>query len=379
MKLAEADITSAIEKKMDRSKWETWKFSDLVENIVEKVVPKECGLEHYIGLKHLDSGSLHIRRFGESASIEGDKLKIYKGDFIFAKRNSYLKRVAIAKFDAVASAHALVLRAKPENVLPEFLPFFLLSEKFWQRAIEISVGSLSPTINWRVLAKQEFLLPPKAQQAEIAELLWAMDNVVQKESQIIEELQTYREVKFVDLVNNSDGKTKPLSEFIVLKKEKSAVPHERDRHIGLEHVASGAFECRDFGESKEAQAQCNLVDNGDLCYSKLRPYLDKAFLATFDAVSTTELLIYDTVKMSKEYVLYHLHSKKFIDYISGKGFGTKMPRVSHKIIGEYHIKEVTNEDEVLEKMEEVMSSLEIARTKLSVSISLQKSLTNQVF
>ena len=175
-----ADLTQSIENKIDRSTWQTWKFSDLAENIVEKVVPKNSGLEHYIGLEHLDSGSLHIKRFGETASLVGDKLKIYKDDLIFAKRNAYLKRVAIAEFDAVASAHSLVLRAKPENVLPEFLPFFTLSETFWEKAIEISVGSLSPTINWKALAKQEFLLPPKDQQAQLAELLWALDNVLEK-------------------------------------------------------------------------------------------------------------------------------------------------------------------------------------------------------
>ena len=186
------DITEAVANKFDHTNWNTIKFSDLVENIVEKVVPRESGLEHYIGLEHLDSGSLHIRRFGKTESLKGDKLKIYKGDFIFAKRNSYLKRVAIADFDAVASAHSLVLRAKPENVLPEFLPFFLLSEIFWERAIEISVGSLSPTINWKVLAKQEFILPPKEQQAEIAELLWIQDSLLQKKISLLGKLNTLR-------------------------------------------------------------------------------------------------------------------------------------------------------------------------------------------
>lgn len=74
----------------------------------------------------------------------------------------------------------MVLRAKGENVLPEFLPFFLLSEYFWERANEISVGSLSTTINWKTIAKQEFLLPPKEQQAQLAELLWAADEMVEK-------------------------------------------------------------------------------------------------------------------------------------------------------------------------------------------------------
>src|SRR5690554_2934663 len=175
------NLNIAIESNLDRSTWEMWKFSDLVENIVEKVVPKESGLEHYIGLEHLDSGSLKIRRFGETSSLIGDKLKIYKGDLIFAKRNSYLKRVAIADFDAVASAHSMVLRPKIKNINPDFLPFFMMSEVFWKRAIEISVGSLSPTINWKSLAKQEFLLPPKAEQARLAKLLWAMDEVIEKE------------------------------------------------------------------------------------------------------------------------------------------------------------------------------------------------------
>ncbi|MXV51520.1 hypothetical protein GS399_11110 [Pedobacter sp. HMF7647] len=186
----EMNITKAIENKTDKAKWVKWKFSDLVENIVEKVVPQDSGLEHYIGLEHLDSGSLKIKRFGKTASLIGDKLKIYKGDLIFAKRNAYLKRVSIADFDAVASAHSMVLRPKPKNVLPEFLPFFLLSEMFWEKAIEISVGSLSPTINWKVLAKQEFLLPPKDQQVKLAELLWAMYDVIEKEDGLLKQLET---------------------------------------------------------------------------------------------------------------------------------------------------------------------------------------------
>lgn len=184
-----SNLTDAIENQLDRSKWKTYKFSDLVENIVEKVVPKNSGLKHYIGLEHLDSSSLKIARFGETESLIGDKLKIYKGDLIFAKRNSYLKRVAIAHFDGVASAHSMVLRPKAKNVDPNFLPFFMMSEVFWKRAIEISVGSLSPTINWKSLAKQEFLLPPKDQQPRWAELLWAMDEVIEKEKVALEKLE----------------------------------------------------------------------------------------------------------------------------------------------------------------------------------------------
>lgn len=73
----------------------------------------------------------------------------------------------------------MVVRAKPEVVLPEFLPFLMVSDKFMHRAVEISVGSLSPTINWTTLKHEEFDLPPLDQQRRIAEILWAVDEVEQ--------------------------------------------------------------------------------------------------------------------------------------------------------------------------------------------------------
>jgi type I restriction enzyme, S subunit len=206
--LIEIDLNEAIKNRIEKSKWIKLKFSDLVDNIVEKVVPKDSGLEHYIGLEHLESGSLKIRRYGETSSLIGNKLKIYKGDMIFAKRNAYLKRVSIADFDAVASAHSMVLRAKDENVLPEFLPFFLLSEQFWQKAIEISVGSLSPTINWKSIAKQEFFLPPKEEQAKLAKLLWAMNDAVEKKIQLFSKIEIlYLSLIEKKMINKSSKKT----------------------------------------------------------------------------------------------------------------------------------------------------------------------------
>ena len=61
------------------------------------------------------------------------------------------------------------------SLLPEFLPFFMQSDLFMNRAVEISVGSLSPTINWKTLAMQEFALPPMEEQRRIVELLAALE------------------------------------------------------------------------------------------------------------------------------------------------------------------------------------------------------------
>lgn len=133
--------------------------------------PSESGMEHYVGLEHLDSASLKIRRWGTPDDVEATKLMFKTGDIIFGRRRAYQRKLGVAEFDGICSAHAMVLRAKPDVVLPQFLPLFMQSDLFMKRAVEISVGSLSPTINWRTLAAQEFELPPIEEQERTAELL----------------------------------------------------------------------------------------------------------------------------------------------------------------------------------------------------------------
>jgi type I restriction enzyme, S subunit len=161
---------------LDKSTWNVVRFGDIAEHITEKAQPTPEDSERYIGLEHLDSGSIHIRRWGTPIRLKGEKLRMKNGDIIFGKRNAYLKRAAVAPFDGICSAHAMVLRAKPDVIDLSFFPFFLNSNYFMSRAIAISVGSLSPTINWKTLAKEEFKIPPMEMQKKLAMLLWTVDE-----------------------------------------------------------------------------------------------------------------------------------------------------------------------------------------------------------
>lgn len=197
MKAAEKE-NSTISKKGYRK----FRFDQIVFNISERVEPKDTELEVYVGLEHLDPESIHIKRFGKPTDVEGTKLKVYPGDLIFGKRRAYQRKAAIANFEGICSAHAMVLRANPKVILPELFPFFIHSDLFMHRAIDISVGSLSPTINWGTLKTQEFLLPPLEQQAKLAELLWAGDVVVREYNKLsyclIKTLESSRRKHFLD-------------------------------------------------------------------------------------------------------------------------------------------------------------------------------------
>jgi type I restriction enzyme S subunit len=214
---------------LDKSTWEPFKFEEIASKVSETVDPNKTNLPIYIGLEHIDADDIHIRRQGTPDDVNGQKLKCYPGDVIFGKRRAYQRKAAIVDFEGICSAHAFVLRANPEVIDPQLFPFFLHSDQFMHRMVDISVGGLSPTINRGDLKHQEFLLPPKDQQAQLAELLWAMDDVVQKDIMVLNNVEIIREslynqfkkynskwtkFKIDDLLNFNYGKALKESERI---------------------------------------------------------------------------------------------------------------------------------------------------------------------
>jgi type I restriction enzyme S subunit len=165
----------------DRSKWQCVRFDDVVENLNEtERDPEAHGIERFIGLEHLEPGSLHIRAWGNVADGTTFTRLCRLGQVLFGKRRAYQRKVAVAEFDAVVSGDIYVLAPKNDRLLPGLLPFLCMSERFFQHAVETSAGSLSPRTNWSSLASFEFALPPLDQQHRIAEILWAVDENSQR-------------------------------------------------------------------------------------------------------------------------------------------------------------------------------------------------------
>lgn len=174
--------------KIDKSSWKQVKFGDVVFE------PKESckdivgeGIEHVVGLEHIDSEDLHLRKSAGAEESTTFTKKFKKDDVLFGRRRAYLKKAAQADFDGICSGDITVFRAK-ENLSSALLPFIVHNDKFFDYAVKHSAGGLSPRVKFKDLANYEFLLPPKAEQARLAELLWAMDEVIEKENKVLNEL-----------------------------------------------------------------------------------------------------------------------------------------------------------------------------------------------
>lgn len=161
----------------------------------------KASVDRYVGLDHLDSNCLKIRRWGspEDVGANSDLRHFEPGDVILARRGIELRKVGLAEFRGVASGHALVFRARPEVVLPEFLPFFMQSDVFMTRADRSSVGSLSRTVNLSSLLREEFAIPGLEEQRRVAEVLQACERASDCTQQLIDSTDTTYQAILADL------------------------------------------------------------------------------------------------------------------------------------------------------------------------------------
>ena len=176
-----------------------YRFDQIAINSTEKKKPVEADRFTYLGLEHLDSGTLKVTRFGSEVAPIGEKLVMHKGDVLFGKRRAYQKKVAIAPFDGIFSAHGMVLRPKENVIDKDFFPLFISSDYFLDAAIKISVGSLSPTINWRDLKELEFELPDMDSQRKLAEVLWSINDTMEAYKKLISATDELVKSQFIDM------------------------------------------------------------------------------------------------------------------------------------------------------------------------------------
>lgn len=190
-----------------------YRFDQIAENSTAKKKPEESDRNRYVGLEHLDPGTLEVTRWGAEVTPKGDKLLMKKGDVLFGRRRAYQKKVGIAPFDGIFSAHGMVLRPKADVVDPMFFPFFISSDMFLDEAIRVSVGSLSPTANWKDLRTLEFDLPSPGKQRELAGILSEAESLKGHYRKLLTTCDDVVKSQFVEMfgrLNSTD--LKPLKD-----------------------------------------------------------------------------------------------------------------------------------------------------------------------
>lgn len=369
--------------------WKMVKFGDIAQNVAVRIDPADATTDVYVGLEHLDPESLHLRQWGHPSDVTGQKLVFQKGDVIFGRRRAYQRKLAIAEFDGICSAHAMVVRAKPEVILPEFLPFFLQSDMFMERAIEISVGSLSPTINWKTLRVQEFPLPPIKEQKRIAEILWAADEAVERNVSLkrhAQELYLSSIEKMLFDKANSEVTVEQIACINDASLSESKTPNDycfKYLDIGSVIAPKNIGELSDYKFSEAPSRARRIVKDYDILLSTVRPNL-KSFVRVRelneDVIASTGFAVISPKDRIVGSVLFHaFFSNRFETFCEARVTGTSYPAISARDIRRFKVY-LPKQDADLRKTAKAMDITDDAISKIDGNIrdltSLIKSLTN---
>ncbi len=240
---------------------------------------------------------------------------------------------------------------------------------------------------------RETLIPfpsAKTQQAivsKIEELFSELDNGIYNLKTAQLQLKTYRQsvLKWAFEGKLTNKKVKEgelpkgwknveLKEVVTLSAQKhKPTKSENLFYVGLEHIEKHTGKLTSTVGVEKITTIKNKFYKDDILYGKLRPNLNKCYLAKEEGVCSTDILV---LKLSTECLGKYLHpimlSTGFVNQMSENTSGVNLPRVSTKFILEYKIPlpPVEEQDRIIQEIESRLSVAD--KMEESINQSLQQ-------
>jgi len=387
----------------DRRGWKRVRFGDVVTNLNEtERDPAEAGIERFIGLEHLEPGSLHTRTWGNVADGTTFTRRCRPGQVLFGKRRAYQRKIAVAGFDAVVSGDIYVFAPADDRLMPELLPFICLSERFFQYAVETSAGSLSPRTSWKHLAEFEFNLPPLDQQRRIAEVLWAVDEVQQSTIRLQNDLRTAKDTYFDDELKldtrENPGNLKKLGSLLAgivagksPRSSSSPAPNDGFGVLKVSAVGDGIYcedenklllDRADFVPSLEVKQGMILVTrcNANLSGIGRACLVEKTRTGLMLCDKTLQLIPNKKTIIDTEFLLQGLRSTPYRHFIERSANGTDAKNISQATLrsAPFWIPCTTKQQEIVKRLRQFTVAIDLIQQQVTRLSELQSTITNQI-
>lgn len=119
-----------------------------------------------------------------------------------------------------------------------------------------------------------------------------------------------------------------FKDVALLRNERSGEASEVEDYLELEDLESGTGCILNRRNTMEVVSDVTVFRKGDVLFGKLRPYLEKYYVAEFDGKCTGEILAFKPERIESRFLFYCVASPWFIERCNLLAYGTKMPRVN---------------------------------------------------
>ena len=303
----------------------------------------------YVGIEHIVPGRNRISGMGR-ASDYVTKRPFQAQNILYAKLGPEANKVWLATCGGQCSTDILPIRVTSNLVSPGFLAHVMAGSGFVRHAVSASSGTIMPRTPWRDIQRFLVPVPPMREQQKIASILSNVDALIENTEKYIahygklkSSLMTRLLSPCVQTSNNTKVKRSicdmlrldkhagswasvPLSQLCEVN---GTVDASSTIYVGLEHIVS----CKNYilapGRVEDFKTHRPFQQNSIL-YGKLRPELNKVWLATCDGHCSVDILVLSpcTKTIVPAFLLYSLACSKFVKLAVSLSSGTKMPRTS---------------------------------------------------
>jgi len=134
------------------------------------------------------------------------------------------------------------------------------------------------------------------------------------------------------------------------------------RYIGLEHVQPQTMMLLGYRNAREVRSSSVRFSKGDVLYGKMRPYLNKVWIAEFDGICSPEFLVFPESRwLNNRFLAFRINADDFVSFANGQTSGER-PRVDFRKLSGFSIllPPASEQERIVAKLEAAFSGLKRA-------------------
>jgi type I restriction enzyme S subunit len=108
-------------------------------------------------------------------------------------------------------------------------------------------------------------------------------------------------------------------------------------YVGLEHIEAQTMKCLGHSYARAVRSSSLRFSAGDVLYGRMRPYLNKVWVADFDGLCSAEFLVFRKSNwLNSKFLAFRLNSDDFVEFANARVSGER-PRVDFEKLARFPI------------------------------------------
>lgn len=296
--------------------------------------------------------------------------KLQSGDIIVEKSGGSSTQAVgrVVYFDIIEGEYSFSnftsrLRVKDRNIKPKYLMIFLnyFYDQGYTFYLQYGISGIR-NLDFDRYLKIDIPLPPLEVQQQIVDECDAVDQEADQAHQTL----TTAEQEIEELVSSID-RTSTLNQ-VVDRISDVIDPQEYNGtvcYIGLENIESqtGVLLGNIQTDYSTVKSSKNVFRKGDILYGKLRPNLNKVYLANIDGICSTDILVLrpnnpNLAVFYKHYLLSEAFNSEVLSTVSGQ----QLPRTSWERINRIPVPPLDIQQQLVAEIEQLETTITEAQT-----------------